>query len=44
MKLIVNEASDPISKIQSLISQANEAYHSACEEQGDRDWPLMDKE
>ena len=34
---------DPVQKIQSLIDQANQAYHQALEHQGGGDWPLMDK-
>lgn len=39
----INEAIDPVSKIQSLIQQANDAYHNADNEQGGTEWPLMDK-
>lgn len=40
----LNEAIDPISKIQNLIAQANDAYHQADNEQGGTEWPLMDRD
>ena len=41
----MNEAVDPVAKIQALIQQANDAYHHALEVQGESErWPLMDKE
>jgi len=39
----INEAVDPVSKIQALIQQANDAYHNADSEQGGTEYPLMDK-
>ena len=44
VRKLVNEAVNPLDKIQALIQQANEAYHSAAEKQGGDKWPLMDKE
>lgn len=44
VRKLVSEAIDPVSKIQALIQQANEAYHQAAELQGGGEWPLMDKE
>ena len=44
IKTKLNEAADPIAKIQALIQQANEAYHNADNEQGGTEWPLMDKD
>lgn len=41
---VLNEAADPIAKIQSLIQQANDAYHEAAEAQGGDPNPLMDKD
>lgn len=43
IKRKINEAVDPVSKIQTLIQQANEAYHNADSEQGGTEYPLMDK-
>ena len=40
----LNEALDPVSKIRSLIQQANDAYHNANDIQGNCEWPLMDKQ
>jgi hypothetical protein len=40
----VNEAIDPVAKIQEFIQQANAAYHNALEVQDNDEWPLMDKE
>lgn len=44
IKTKLNEAADPVAKIQSLIQQANDAYHNADNEQGGTEWPLMDKD
>ena len=44
IKTKLNEAADPVAKIQALIQQANEAYHNADNEQGGTEWPLMDKD
>lgn len=44
IKTKLNEAVDPVAKIQALIQQANEAYHNADNEQGGTEWPLMDKD
>lgn len=44
VRKLVNEAVDPVAKIQALIQQANEAYQQAKEIQGGDEWPLMDKE
>ena len=44
VRKLVNEAVNPLDKIQALIQQANEAYHNAAEKQGGDKWPLMDKE
>lgn len=41
---VINEAIDPVAKIQEFIQQANAAYHNALEVQGNDEWPLMDKE
>lgn len=40
---ILKEGVDPISKVQSLIQQANNAYHEALEAQDNYKWPLMNK-
>ncbi len=40
----LNEAADPVAKVQALIQQANDAYHNADNEQGGTEWPLMDKD
>jgi len=40
----LNEAVNPLDKIQALIDQANSAYEQAIEHQGETEWPLMDKE
>ena len=40
---LLQEAYNPMDKIQSLIDQANQAYQQASEEQGGDRWPLMDK-
>lgn len=39
----LNEAADPVSKIQSLIAQANDAFRKAAEAQDGDVYPLMDK-
>ena len=44
VKRCMNEAVNPVAKIQALIQQANEAYHNADEIQGGTEWPLMDRE
>ena len=44
IKRKLNEAADPVAKIQSLIQQVNDAYHNADNEQGGTEWPLMDKD
>ena len=44
VKQALNEASDPIAKIQGLIQQANDAYHNASDVQDNDEWPLMDKQ
>ena len=41
---VLEEAVDPIAKIQSEIDAANQAYHQALEHQGGGDMPLMDRE
>ena len=43
-KVLINEAMDPVAKIQNLIQQANDAYHHASDIQDNDKWPLMDKE
>ena len=40
----LNEAVNPLDKIQALIDQANSAYAQAIEHQGETEWPLMDKD
>lgn len=40
----LNEAIDPVGKIQSLIQQANDAYHNVSDMQDNDEWPLMDKQ
>ena len=40
----LNEAVDPVSKIQALIQQANDAYRKAEEVQGGDRYPLMDRD
>lgn len=40
----LNEAVDPVSKIQALIQQANDAYRKAEEVQGGERYPLMDRD
>ena len=44
VKKALNEATDPVAKIQSLIQQANDAYHNASDIQHNCEWPLMDKQ
>ena len=39
IKTKLNEAADPVAKIQALIQQANEAYHNADNEHGGTEWP-----
>lgn len=44
VKRLINEAADPIEKINALINQANSAYKEAAEYQGGDEYPLMDKD
>ena len=37
----LNEAIDPVAKIQTLIQQANDAYYKAQQAQDGDEWPLM---
>lgn len=39
----LNEAIDPVAKIQALIQQANNAYHKAQQAQDGDEWPLMNR-
>lgn len=44
VKRLINEAADPIEKINALINQANSAYKEAAEYLGGDEYPLMDKD
>lgn len=43
IKNVLMEASDPVSKVQALIDQANAAYQKAAQYQDGDEYPLMDR-